>query len=274
MRKNIKRMKLYHHPERIYNELGIAGLKKDVTLKIEDISQYDQYHYLGTESVDEAIRGLTIDATTKVFDVGSGVGGPARYIAEKTGAYVTALELQPDLNATAQSLTQQCGLTDLVTHLCGNILEFTEEDYKYDALVSWLVFLHIPDRSSLLKKCNNILKANGKMFIEDFYKRGEFDKEELRILSEDVYCNYLPTLEEYRVQLTANGFSKIELVDMTERWSVFVKERFNKFIENRERHIKVNGIEIVEGLEDFYQKIVGLFNGRKLGGVRIVAQKE
>lgn len=274
MKENIKTMKLYHHPNRIYNELEKVGYEKDTPLKTEDISRYDQYHYLGTESVDEAIKVLTIDATTKVFDVGSGVGGPARYIAEKTGANVTALELQPDLNATAQSLTKQCGLADLVTHLCGNILDFSKEDSEFDALVSWLVFLHIPDRSSLLKKCNNILKTNGKMFIEDFYKRGEFDKEELRILSEDVYCNYLPTLEEYRVQLTTNGFSIIEFTDMTERWSLFVKERFNKFIENRERHIKVNGIEIVEGLEDFYQKIVRLFNGRKLGGVRIVAQKE
>ena len=35
---------------------------------------------------------------TKILDIGSGIGGPARYIANKTGAEVTAIELQSDQN--------------------------------------------------------------------------------------------------------------------------------------------------------------------------------
>ncbi len=266
-------MKLYNQPERIFNEIGIGGLKKESSLKIEDVSKLDQYHYLGTESVDEAIRLLKIDANSRVFDLGSGIGGPARYIAKKTGSFVTALELQPDLNQTAELLTKQCGLSELVEHLCGNILEFSGRVNQYDVLVSWLAFLHIPNRSTLLKKSNSLLKSNGQMFVEDFYKRSEFTEKELDILSNDVYCNYLPTLDEYKEQLSENGFGKIELVDMTTNWKEFVNDRFKKFIENRERQITVNGIEVVEGLEDFYSKMVKLFDGGNLGGVRIVAQK-
>jgi len=271
---NIKTMKLYNHPERIFNEIGIGGIKKGSPLKIEEVSKLDQYHYLGTESVDEAIRLLKIDANSRVFDIGSGIGGPARYIAEKTGSFVTALELQPDLNQTAKSLTKQCGLSKLVEHLCGNILEFSGRASQYDVLVSWLAFLHIPDRTTLLKKSNSLLKPNGKIFVEDFYKRSEFTEKELEVLSNDVFCNYLPSLDEYKEQLTANEFGKIEFVDMTNNWREFVNERFNKFIENHELQIAVNGIEVVEGLDDFYSKMVKLFNGGNLGGVRIVAQKE
>ncbi|MFA5403048.1 MAG: methyltransferase domain-containing protein [Candidatus Omnitrophota bacterium] len=271
--KNIKRMKLYRHPERIYNELDATGYKEGIPLKAADLSPFDQYHYLGTDAIDEAIGSLKIDSGKKIIDIGSGIGGPARYLAEKTGCQVTALELQPDLNQIASSLTERCNLSGSVNHLCGDILEFPEKDGNFDAAVSWLSFLHIPDRAALLKKCCNILKPGGKIFIEDFCKRGEFDRQESRILSEDVQCPYLPTAGEYKNQLIENGFTKIELTDKTTCWNNFVKERMGKFIENRDRYAGIHGIEITEEMEDFYKKILQLFAGNNLGGLRIIAKK-
>ena len=271
--KNIKTMKLYRHPERIYNELNAIGYKRDIPLKVEDISLLDQYHYLGTDAVDDAILSLNIDSENRVVDIGSGIGGPARYLAKKTGCHVTALELQPELHNIACSLTEHCKLSDFVRHMCGDILDFSERHYNFDVLVSWLVFLHITDRSSLLKKCYNILLPDGKMFVEDLCKCNEFDEEETKILSEDVYCTYLPTLEEYRKQLIENGFTVVELIDKTDCWKNFVKERMEKFIQNRNRHINIHDIKIVEELEDFYKKIYCLFSGGNLGGLRIIAKK-
>ena len=47
-----------------------------------------------------------------ILEIGSGIGGPARYIANKTGATVIALELQPDQNKLASDLTRRCGLSE------------------------------------------------------------------------------------------------------------------------------------------------------------------
>jgi len=272
--KNIKTMKLYRHPERIYSELDAAGYKRDVPLRIEDISLFDQYHYLGTDAVDDAILSLNIDSQNRVIDIGSGIGGPARYLAKKTGCHVTALELQPDLHNIACSLTERCGLSEFVEHLCGDILDFSGKHYNFDVLVSLLTFLHIPDRSSLLKKCYDILKPDGKIFVEDFCRLDEFDEKEIDILSGDVYCLYLPTSEEYGKQLAENGFTDIELIDKTDSWKNSVRERMEKFIENRNRNISIHDIEIVEELEDFYKKMSRLFDGGNLGGLRIIAKKE
>ncbi len=271
--KNIKRMKLYRHPERIYSELESIGYKKDIPLKAADISSFDQYHYLGTEAVDDAIGCLNVCSKNKLIEIGSGLGGPARYLAEKTGCHVTALELQSDLNQIACSLTERCNLSESVDHLCGDILDFPEQGANFDAVVSWLSFLHIQDRVALLKKCYSILKPGGKIFIEDYCKRGEFGRQELKILSEDVQCSYLPTAEEYKGQLIENGFTKIELVDKTACWSNFVKERLDKFIKNRNCYVKIHGVEIAEEMEDFYKKILQLFHKGNLGGLRITAVK-
>ena len=271
--RNIKSMKLYRHPERIYNELDAAGYKKGLPLKVKDLSSFDQYHYFGTDAVDDAIRCLKIGPKTEVIDIGSGIGGPARYLAGKTGCHVTAVEIQPDLHAIATALTKGCGLLGSVRHFCGDILNFPEKDCDFDIVVSWLSFLHIPDRAALLKKCYTILKPDGKIFIDDFYKRDEFDNKEREILSKDVYCVYLPTSEEYKNQLAESGFTEIELIDKTDCWKNFVKERLSKFIENRHRNIKIHNTDIVDDLEDFYKKISQLFGGNNLGGLRIIAHK-
>lgn len=59
----------------------------------------------------------------KVLDFGSGLGGPARFIASQTKCHVYAMELQSDLDKTALDLTTRCGLGDLLTHKVGDILK-------------------------------------------------------------------------------------------------------------------------------------------------------
>ena len=68
--------------------------------------------------------------TDAVLDIGSGLGGPARYMATKTGCRVTAVEIQEDLHQTASDLTNRCGLSHLITHLFGNFIYMQEGKYK------------------------------------------------------------------------------------------------------------------------------------------------
>lgn len=53
-----------------------------------------------------------------------------RYVADKAGCSVTAVELQGDLNAIATVLTQRCGLENQVTHWEGNILEVDVDEVR------------------------------------------------------------------------------------------------------------------------------------------------
>ena len=47
------------------------------------LSAYDQHHYHGVEAVDYCIKQLGITKDSRVLQLGSGLGGPARYIAGK-----------------------------------------------------------------------------------------------------------------------------------------------------------------------------------------------
>ena len=49
---------------------------------------YDQHHYYGTQDVDFAIQHLHLLNQHRVINIGSGLGGPSRYIAGKIGCQV------------------------------------------------------------------------------------------------------------------------------------------------------------------------------------------
>jgi len=209
----MKSMRLYDRVERIHNELALIDGGDGGPLTVEQLTPFDQYHYLGTDAVDAAIAALRLTPGMRVLDIGSGIGGPARYIAARTGANVTAVELQSDLDAVAAELTARCGLGDLVEHRCGNILDGLGE--TYDAIVSFLCFLHIADRARLLAACRSALVKSGPMYVEDFAQAGEPTAAEAEMLRVKVQCPSLPTPVEYEAQLHAAGFDDVHISDVT-----------------------------------------------------------
>jgi hypothetical protein len=88
----IKSMPLYVDVERINNELTALGIGVDEALTPAQLFPFDQYHYHGTDAVDAAVRLLGLGPASHVLDVGSGLGGPARYLASTIGCHITALE--------------------------------------------------------------------------------------------------------------------------------------------------------------------------------------
>ena len=183
----IKTMKLYVQVERVFNELRELGMSDSDLLPVETLAPYDQYHYDGVKAVEQAIQQCNITESDHVLDVGAGIGGPARYVAHQTGSRVTAVELQPDLNEIGQHLTKRTALSHLITHQQGDFLEAKPPQKPYDALVSWLAFLHIPDKKRLFKRCFAHLKPNGFLYIEDFSKRHPFTEQEREELVSKVF---------------------------------------------------------------------------------------
>ena len=121
------------------------------------------------------IELLGLNEHSTVLDVGSGIGGPARYIAGKSGCSVTGVELQSDLSEAGAELTSRVrGLEGKINFVTGDFVSEKLElpHASYDHLISLLVFLHIPDRAALLKRCYDTLTPGGSFVIEDFIERG------------------------------------------------------------------------------------------------------
>lgn len=269
----MKSMKLYDQVGRIHSELLALGIDGESPLAVEDLTPFDQYHYHGTAAVDAAIAALGLEPASRVLEVGSGIGGPARYMADSAGCSVTALELQDDLHRTAEGLTDRCKLRGQVHHLLGDMLEGPCAGADFDALVSFLVFLHIPDRARLFDVCFASLRPGGAIFIEDLTKLKEPSPAQWAGLQEKVFCSYLPTADDYRAHLEGAGFTEISVEDMGSSWHGFTIERDRGFVADRDRHLSVHGQDITEGLGGFYRIMAELYADGVLGGLRIRARR-
>ncbi len=273
MTEDLAAMKLYHQVDRVFNELDSLGIRKRDVIEVSVLSAFDQYHYLGTDAVDEAIKKLDIDSSMEILEIGAGIGGPARHLAHTSGCRITALELQPELNSTAMELTARCRLQDNVTHLCGDILDGLPENKQYDALVSWLTFLHIPDRPVLYRNCHAALKPGAGLYVEDYFERKPLSDQDKLLLSREVCCDHVPTMAAYFDELSEAGFTRIGLVDKSVEWTRFVVERQAAFENARKRNENLHGKKVVNGLSEFYSAIVDLFTAGNLGGVCFTAWK-
>lgn len=282
-------MQLYTDVERIDHELQALGIPKDSSyIDPWVINKFDSMHYEGNETITKSIDALQITSSSKLLDIGSGFGGPARVLALMTKCNVVAMELQNDIHEKALSLTTRCKLEDTVQHIQGDILKFDKNSPGFypgggfDGIVSWLTFLHIQDKQSLFHKCFELLRSNddvggmkgGKLYCDDFFMKQTFTDQQVTSLEKNVFCSDLPTREEYVRTLKDCGFVNIVFEDRTEAWRMFTKNRLEKFISNRDRFVKIHSVATYDNLFLFYNAMVELFSSGNLGGARIIAGKK
>ena len=270
---NIKSMKLYTHIDRVYRELDELGKGVGDLLNTSELSSFDQLHYHGVDAVQYAVDAMGITDQSRVLEIGSGFGGPARHIAKQTRCRITALELQPDQNTVARELTERCDLSPFLEHRCGDFMETGWNDQTFDSIVSWLAIYHIPDRKRLLEISAGLLDTAGLFFTEDLYCRQNLEPEEKEKMSAGLYAAHLPDFDTYQQEFRQAGFDIIEVRDMSDDWTQFTTLRLEDYRNSRDRHIRVHNQETYEAMESFYSFVNGYFVSGKLGGIRLMARK-
>jgi cyclopropane fatty-acyl-phospholipid synthase-like methyltransferase len=270
---NIKKMKLYSDAYRIFRDLKALGYSEGDKLDLEDVNQFDQLHYHGTLSVQEAIETINIKKNDNVLEVGAGWGGPSRYIAYKTRAHVSALELQKDYSEVGQELTLRTGLDDLVMHINQDFLNFSQEEYCFNKIVSWLALYHIPDRKNYTHKLFKLLKKNGMLFIEDLTFGESFENSHRSMLEKKLFANSLEKYSGYLDTCANVGFEIVEHTDMSSDWESFTNGRLKVLQANRKEHEKIHGIEGYMTIEDFYTTAAECFAKKIIGGIRLICKK-
>jgi cyclopropane fatty-acyl-phospholipid synthase-like methyltransferase len=265
-------MPLYTHTDRIARGLAAQGIGPDDPIPPERLFALDQWHYHGTDAVRNAAELLSIGKASRVLDIGSGVGGPARFLAHTTGCHVTALELQPELHTLGVDLTRRSGLADRVTHVCADALTYPLPEGAFDAAVSWLAILHVADRPGLFARVARALRPGGGCFVEDLCMRAPFDAADLRALREIVFGITVTSIADYAADMRAGGLAEVEATDLTSDWAPFADARLTAWRANRAEYSRVHGEGAYAAQDKFYAVILRLYQSGSLGGVRLLAR--
>jgi sarcosine/dimethylglycine N-methyltransferase len=268
----LRAVPLYTHVDRIARGLAARGIGPNDVIPPAELFALDQWHYHGTDAIRDAAAFLGLGPASRVLDIGSGIGGPARFLAHTTGCHVTALELQPELHRVGLDLTRRSGLADRVTHLCGDALEQPLSQQAFDAVISFLAIVHIPHRPDLMKRVRDALRPGGQCYIEDLACRAPFTPRDLDDLHRVVHGVSVTSIEGYAGDLRQAGLFDVVATDLTDDWAPYAAGRLAGWRHDREAYSAVSGQEAWAAQDLFYTVIDRLYRSGSLAGVRLTAR--
>lgn len=143
-----------------------AGKDPD-NLTRDDITGFEEFHIGGRESTRALAKLAKLTTGLKLLDVGSGIGGPARTLADEYGCDVTGLDLTEEYVDAAQMLTERVGLSDKARFVQGSALEMPFETDSFDIVWMQHVSMNIKDKRQLFSEIKRMLKPGGQLVFHE-----------------------------------------------------------------------------------------------------------
>jgi SAM-dependent methyltransferase len=150
----------------ILSALQQAG--KDITqLRPQDLAGVDEFHIRGAQATAELAEQLKLEPGLLVLDVGSGLGGPSRHVAHRSGSRVVGLDLTADYCRCATELAARVGLSELVEYHQGSALSMPFPSMHFDRAFTQHVAMNIQDKAALYREVHRVLKTDALFGIYD-----------------------------------------------------------------------------------------------------------
>jgi len=136
---------------------------EDQRLTPQQLGALDQFHTRGLAATEELAELAGITGAMSVLDVGSGIGGPARFLAAAYGCRVTGVDLSEPFVDVARYLTERTGQGGQVSFETASALELPFDEGLFDTVFLQHVAMNISDRARLYRELRRVLKSDGRL---------------------------------------------------------------------------------------------------------------
>jgi ubiquinone/menaquinone biosynthesis C-methylase UbiE len=199
----------------ILDGLRAAGKDPDA-LTAEDLAPVDQLHSGGRRGTIELLRLAELQPGIRVLDVGGGLGGPARTLAQELDATVVVLDLSREFCRVGELLTRRTGLTDRVSFLHGDALAMPVPDGTFDAVWMQNAGMSIADKDRLYREVYRVLRTGGRFALQEVVAGPAQPLHFPVVWAADASMSFLVTADELRSLLDRIGFTEVAWADVTE----------------------------------------------------------
>jgi ubiquinone/menaquinone biosynthesis C-methylase UbiE len=257
------------------NQYHASGLLEDILERLKqeevDISKVtrgniagvDEFHVRGAEVSLELAREAQLE-NAKVLDVGCGIGGPSRMLAQQFNCKVSGIDLNQEYIRTARGLSELLGLQDKTKFVQASALDLPFENGSFDVVWTQHVQMNISDKGKFYSEIERVLSDRGMLVYYDIFRKNSADVDYPVPWADNASISFLGSIAKMDHILSTLGFQKAHTTDQTSKATQFLAGLFEKLKMNSPPTLGLNVLmgkstkvkleNILKGLEE--EKIV------------------
>ena len=207
--------------------ISAAGMSLD-NLRPDDLQSLDEFHARGRDATMELARLAGLDKSKHVLDIGSGIGGPSRFLTLNYGCRVTGIDLTEEYCRLAEFLADKFKLTERLKYHHGSALDMPFVDESFDVIWTQHVAMNIKEKEKLYQESVRCLKPGGLFVIYDILA-GSIQPILFPVpWAKNQSMSFLATSGEMKTYLEGTGMKILRFQDKTKEaieWIRSMKEK-------------------------------------------------
>lgn len=177
--------------------------------RASDLEAVDEFHIGGVAATKALVDQMGLKPGARLLDIGSGVGGPARFAANNVGVDVTGIDLTQSYVDIATSLSKQVGMTEKTRFVQGSALDMPFANASFDAAMILHVGMNLPDKPKLMSEAARVLRPGGIFAVYDVMRLKDGALTFPLPWASTPAISFVATPGDYRSAAGASGFSVV-----------------------------------------------------------------
>ncbi len=188
-------------------QAAITKLGKTVdSVTIEDLAPVDEFHIGGRLATEEFLDQLELSEQDHILDVGCGLGGASRFVANKYKNQITGIDLTQEYIETGKVICSWVRLDKHITLQQGSALSMPFQDETFDGGYMMHVGMNIEDKAQLFSEIYRVLRPGSYFGVYDVMRQNDGELAYPVPWATDSSTSSLATPDQYRQALAGAGF--------------------------------------------------------------------
>lgn len=201
--------------DRIIDAAKRSGLILDA-VNSKEFSPVAEFHIGGRAATVELGEMARLRSGQRVLDVGSGLGGPARTLAEEFDVLVDGVDLTPEFCDVATELTRLSGLDTKAKFFNGDALNLPVDVGDYDFVWTQQACMNIEDKIRLVNEIQRVLKPGGSYIFQEIFLGHEGGEVTFPVpWAPSCEMSFLWPYEKFNKLAIDAGMINVSMVDVT-----------------------------------------------------------
>ena len=189
---------------------GVKGLGKSPdTVSVHDLGPVEEFHIGGRAASESFLDQLNLTPDDHVLDIGCGLGGTSRFVAQQYGSRVTGIDLTEEYIETGRALCSWVGLEHRIALEQGNATAMSYPDSAFDKAYMMHVGMNIADKQRLISELHRVLMPGSYLGIYDVMRVGHGELTFPVPWATTADASAVASIDEYKNELKAAEFQII-----------------------------------------------------------------